>query len=817
MWAICKKEWTHYFSGLTGYLIIGFYLVVNGLFLFVLPNYNILDFGYASLQVYFDIAPWFLLLLIPAVTMRSFSDEYKQGTFEILKTLPVSPLSLVTAKFLGAFFIVLTAMVPTIFYAIAIDALSSVGGLDWGATIGAYIGLMLLAASYTAIGVFSSSITKNSLIALILSIVLSVLLYKGFDLLSTVDVFKNGMDYYVSQLGLSAHYESVSKGVLELRDIIYYCSIIVLFGLGSLENVAGKVKFAFVLLVLVVLNYASSIIPAQVDLTKENRYTLSSSSKEIIQQLQTPVKIHVYLAGDLPPYYKKIATSTEALLSKFYKLNPANIEWSFEVPSEMFKDTALYRFYDSLSKLGLPIERLQDQGAQTDKRVDQLLIPGALVEVPGQVPFAIDLRSGKKYFKPYNIVKDIPMEDLEASANAAEALLEHKFIQAIYLLNRTKVPTIAYAIGNGEPTDLTVNDIGETLKNQYDLSVFDLKKGYPDAKKIKTLLIVKPTLPFTDADKLKLDQYIINGGNIIWAIDKLYAEYDSLQKTSGSYVAFDRLLGLDDLLFKYGVRINTNLVQDLNCAKLPIVVGVQPDRSPIIQRMPWPYYPFLNGNETHPVSRNVDRILSMFPSSIDTLANPAIHKTILLSTDTNSRFIATPTLVTLNSVKDEEDMYSFNKHNLPIAVMLEGKFSSLYANRVSNAIKDSILKLTGVPFQAQAIIMSKQLVLSDADIITNKIGRNEDGSPNPLPMGMIPYEEYQFGNRSFFVNAIEYLNEPAGLLESRDKQVVLRLLNKEKVAENRLFWQILLLMGPICILLFVFFGWTKYRSTQFAD
>ncbi|MFY8165754.1 MAG: Gldg family protein, partial [Sediminibacterium sp.] len=283
-----------------------------------------------------------------------------------------------------------------------------------------------------------------------------------------------------------------------------------------------------------------------------------------------------------------MATSTEVLLSKFYKLNPANIEWSFEVPSEMFKDTALYRFYDSLSKLGLPIERLQDQGAQTDKRVDQLLIPGALVEVPGQVPFAIDLRSGKKYFKPYNIVKDIPMEDLEASANAAEALLEHKFIQAIYLLNRTKVPTIAYAIGNGEPTDLTVNDIGETLKNQYDLSVFDLKKGYPDAKKIKTLLIVKPTLPFTDADKLKLDQYIINGGNIIWAIDKLYAEYDSLQKTSGSYVAFDRTLGLDDLLFKYGVRINTNLVQDLNCAKLPIVVGVQPDRSPIIQRMPWP-------------------------------------------------------------------------------------------------------------------------------------------------------------------------------------------------------------------------------------
>ncbi|MFM2439223.1 MAG: hypothetical protein RLZ16_220 [Bacteroidota bacterium] len=817
MWAICKKEWTHYFSGLTGYLIIGFYLVVNGLFLFVLPNYNILDFGYASLQVYFDIAPWFLLVLIPAITMRSFSDEYKQGTYEILKSLPVSPLSLVTAKFLGAIFIVLTALLPTIFYAVAIDALSSVGGLDWGATLGAYMGLVLLAATYTAIGIFSSTITKNSLIALLVSIVLSLLIYKGFDLLSTITVFKNGMDFYVSQLGLSAHYASVSKGVLELRDIIYFGSIIILFGLGSLEKIAGKIKFVFVLVILIALNYGSVIVPLQLDLTKEHRYTLSNSSKEIIKQLQAPVKIHVYLAGDLPPYYKKIAASTEGLLSKLYKINPANIEWSFEVPSEMYKDTALYQFYDSLSKLGLPIERLQDQNTQTDKRVDQLLIPGALVEVQGQVPFPIDLRSSKKYFKPYNIVKDIPMEDLEASANAAEALLEYKFTQAIYLLNRTKVPTIAYAIGNGQPIDLTVNDIGETLKNQYDLTVFDLKKGYPDAKKIKTLLIVKPTLPFTDLDKLKLDQYVMNGGNIIWAIDKLHAEYDSLQKTSGSYIAFDRGLGLDDMLFKYGVRINTNLVQDLNCAKLPLVVGVQPDRSPLIQRMPWPYYPFLNGNEAHPITQNMDRILSMFPSSIDTIANPAIRKTILLTTDTNSRLIATPTLVTLNSVKDEADMYSFNKHKVTIAALLEGKFSSLYANRVSQANKDSIFNLTGVPFQAKALAASKQIVLSDADIITNKIARNEDGSPNPLPMGMIPYEEYQFGNKTFFLNAIEYINEPAGLLESRSKQVVLRLLNKDKVEENRLFWQIILLMGPIAILSLIFVVWTKYRSTQFAD
>lgn len=817
MWAICKKEWTHYFSGLTGYLIIGFYLVVNGVFLFILPNYNILDFGYASLQVYFDFAPWFLLLLIPAITMRGFSDEYKQGTYELLKSLPIKPTSLVIAKFLGAYLIVIAAILPTLFYAVAIDSLGSVGGLDWGATIGAYIGLFLLAAAYTAVGVFSSSTTNNSLIAFIKAIVLSIFVYKGFDSVSALAVFNNGMSYYVTQLGLSAHYTSVSKGVLEFHDIVYFISIVILFGMGALEKVTGKVKYVLVLVVLIALNYASVKMPLQLDLTKEQRYTLSKSSKEIIQNIQKPVKIHVYLGGDLPPYYKKIASSTEALLTKFYKINPANIEWEFEVPNEKYKDTALYYFYDSLSKLGLPIERLQDNNTQTDKRVDQLLIPGALVEVAGQAPIAIDLRSSKKYFKPYNIVKDIPMEDVEASANAAEALLEHKFIQAIYLLNRIEVPHIAYLVGNGEPIDLTVNDIGETLKNQYHLSVFDLKSGYPDARKIKTLLIVKPTLAFTDADKLKLDQYVMNGGNIIWAIDKLHAEYDSLQKTNGSYVAFDRSLGLDDLLFKYGVRINPNLVQDLNCAKLPLVVGVNPDKTPLIQRMPWPYYPFLNGNESHPIAQNIDRVLSLFPSSIDTIASATIHKTILLSTDTNSRLITTPTLVTLNSVKDENEMLSFNKHNLPIAVMLEGKFSSLYTNRISAANNDSMFKQSGLPFVKQAILASKQIVISDADLFTNKVARNEDGSPNPLPMGMLPYEEYQFANKSFFVNTIAYLNEPTGLLESRNKQVVLRLLNKEKVAENRLFWQIVLLMGPVLLLFIGYIGWTKYRTSQFAN
>jgi gliding-associated putative ABC transporter substrate-binding component GldG len=811
MWSICKKEWTQYFSSLTGYLIISFYLVVNGLLLFVIPNYNLLDFGYASLQVYFDFAPWFLLLLVPAITMRSFSDEFKQGTYEVLHSLPFSSLQLVLGKLLGSVLIVVAAIAPTIFYAVVLDALSATGGIDWGATFGSYIGLFFLGAVYTAVGVFASSLTKNSAIALLVSIIISILLLQSFDWLSTVSFFANGYDFYIKQLGLSLHYNNMSKGLIKMTDLIYFISILVLFILGTIENLKGKIKYVFLLIAIIGANYLSNIFPVQLDLTKENRYTLSASSTEVISQIQAPVTVHLYLGGDLPSNYKTISNAAIALLDQLHQINPSLIKWNLEIPNQSVSDTALFVLYDSLSKLGLPIERIQQGTGGADKRVDQLIIPGALVEVDGQKPYAIDLRSSKKYFKPYNIVKDIPEVDEEASANAAEALLEYKFIQAIYLLNRKIVPTIAYLIGNGEPVNLTVNDIGETLKDQYDLSVFDLSKGFPDATKIKTLLIVKPTTPFSDLDKLKIDQYVMGGGNIIWAVDKLYAEYDSLQKTNGAYVSFDRGLVLDDLLFKYGIRINSNLIQDLNCAKLPLVVGTQGDGSPLIKRVPWPYYPFLNGNDNHPISQNMDRVLSLFPSSIDTIASNGVKHTILLTTDTSSRSLPSPAQVSLNSVKGEDDMVQFNQHHFPVAVLSEGNFNSFFANRLSQVLKDTVQQNLGVAFESKGK-PSKQIFISDADLFTNKV----DKSNGPLPMGMIPFESYQFANRDFFVNAIQYLNEPLGLLESRNKGIVLRLLDKTKVAENRLFWQWMLLIGPVVILSLFFYFWTQYRQRRFG-
>jgi len=812
MWAICKKEWAQYFNGLTGYLVIGFYLIVNGIVLFVLPNFNILDFGYASLQAYFDFAPWFLLFLVPAITMHSFADEYKQGTYEIIRTLPVSPLQLVLGKFIGNLLIVIVAIAPTLCYVYILNAISDVGGIDFGATYGSYFGLLFLAASYTMVGLYISSITKNNLVSLLASIFVCIVLFKGFHFLSLLPIFANGTHFYISKLGLEAHYINMSKGLLSTEDIFYFLSILVLFGIGSIENIKGKVKYLITVGALIFINVFFSFYNFQFDLTKEHRYTYNESTKQIVAAIVKPIKIHLYLGGDLPAYYKTIEVSTVQLLDRFKQINPKAISWEIELPSALYKNDALYQFYDSLSKLGLPIQRVQSENASSDKRVDQLIIPGALIELEGQAPIIIDLRSSKKIFKPYNIVKDIPEEDKEATANAAVALLEYKFTQALYLLNRTVVPNIAYLTGNGEPVNLTVNHLGESIMHGYNLAVFDLKKGFPNPQKIKTLIIVKPSQPFTEMDKLKLDQYVMGGGNIIWAIDKLFAEYDSLQKTKGSYIAFDRSLAIDDLLFKYGARINSNLVQDLNCAKLPMVVGKEENGSPIIQRMPWPYFPFLQGNENNPIVQNIDRVLTYFPSSIDTISVAGIQKTILLSTDTNSRMLSSPNLVDINSGKQEGELESFQKHHIPVAILLEGKFPSLFSNRLSASMLDSIKLATGKNYLAKAIAQAKQVIIADADILTNQV----DTKRGPLPMGMMPYEEYQFANYDFFVNTIAYLNEPKGLLDSRNKENILRLLNRQKVEEHKFLIQIILVLGPIILLGLFFFIWTGYRKRQFA-
>lgn len=240
MWSVCKKEFRQFFSSLTGYIAIVVFLLINGLFLFVFPDSNILDFGYARLDRFFELAPWILLFLIPAITMRSFSDEFRVGTFEILRTKPLSTWQLVAGKFFGSFLVVLIAILPTILYAITIDTLSIQGGIDVGGTIGSYIGLIFLSAVFIAISICCSSFTNNAVVAFILSAFVCLLVYSGFNAISKVPALASGADYYVEMLGIDFHYRSVSRGVIDSRDIVYFGSVIIFFLLFTNRNLAKR-------------------------------------------------------------------------------------------------------------------------------------------------------------------------------------------------------------------------------------------------------------------------------------------------------------------------------------------------------------------------------------------------------------------------------------------------------------------------------------------------------------------------------------------------------------------------------------------------
>ncbi len=565
-------------------------------------------------------------------------------------------------------------------------------------------------------------------------------------------------------------------------------------------------------LVFIAMVFLSSLFTYRIDLTAEKRHSVSAATKTLLKNVDSVITIQVFLTGELPADYKKLSIATRDLLDEFKSISGNLVRVVFEKPGEdIANDTAKVMFYDSLARLGVVFEQAEVVSSKNETQTNQLIIPSALVSFrAGQKPIAIDLRSSRKVYKTFNVVNDHAEEDAEATRNAAEALLEYKFANAIDKLTRSYVPTIAYAVGNGEPIDMKVNDIGESLRNEYRLAVFDLKQGYPDPSMIDALMIVKPTQPFTDEDKLKIDQYIMNGGHVIWFIDKLHAELDSLMRSQAEYTAFDRGLELDDILFKYGVRINPDLVQDLNCSKIPIVIGTNPDNSPRMQRVPFPYYPFVSAHSDNPISKNLDRVLPIFPSSIDTVKAPGIHKTILLTTDSNSRRISSPAIVSINSVRNDEDLAGFNKSYIPVAVLLEGKFNSLFANRIGKEVMDSLLRITGKPFLATAAKEGKQIVVSDADIVTNAVS----STAGPLQMGMLPMENYRFANREFFLNSMDYLVSNNNLFESRNKDFVLRLLDKRKVEEQRTMWQFINIVLPLALVIFagILLQWLRKRK-----
>jgi gliding-associated putative ABC transporter substrate-binding component GldG len=302
----------------------------------------------------------------------------------------------------------------------------------------------------------------------------------------------------------------------------------------------------------------------------------------------------------------------------------------------------------------------------------------------------------------------------------------------------------------------------------------------------------------------------MKGGKVIWAIDQLYASMDSLQRSNGSFVAYDQGLELDEQLFKYGVRINRDLVQDLESDKVPSVVGTMGNQ-PQIELLPWPYAPLLRNANGHPIAKNLDFISASFPQSIDTIATPGIKKQILLSTSDYARSLQTPALVEWRSIKTEQDLQLFNKQQLPIAVLLEGKFGSAFNNRLSKQEMDG-LSVIGTPFMPTTLSDNSMVVISDGDLLLNPVNEQE----GPLAMGMNSYTRQSFANRDFISNVLFYLTGGEDVIAARSKIFRLRLIDKDKIENEKLFWQGLNMMLPLLLLMSFYFINSFYRKKKYA-
>lgn len=555
-----------------------------------------------------------------------------------------------------------------------------------------------------------------------------------------------------------------------------------------MKNILFSNKYYWIILLVLVLaiNWMAELAPMRADLTAEGRYTLSAPTRKLLTELEEPVQIDVLLSGELPAGFKKLAASTDDLLREFKAVGKSNLRFQFIKPGDGLNDTAKAILYDSLSRLGLNPTNIKAQTKQGEGQEERLVFPGAVLQLKGRTT-AIDLLQG--------VSANGGLESL----NTAEALLEFKFANAIKQLNQDTVPLIGYLVGNGQPlTDQVMDLIENVIRKNYAFRILPIDSVPLIPPVFDALVIAKPTLAFSDEQKIKLDQYVMQGGKLLWMIDKLYAEMDSLQRAQNEFIAFDRGLELDDLLFRYGVRINQDLLQDLNADKMPSVIGSVGGK-PQIQLLPWFYSPLLMNYSGHPIAKNLDYVLTQFPNTIDTVEAKGIRKNILLASSQQARTLETPAKVSWNSVQTEADFNTFNKSAIPVAVLLEGQFTSLYANRLNAAQRDLITSL-GQKMNPQSP-ENKMIVIADGDIALNAVTKNE----GPLPMGMNPYTKFQFANRDFIQNSIEYLVDESGILETRAKDFSLRLLDQKKLDEQKTNWQLINIVLPV--LLMLVFGW----------
>jgi ABC-2 type transport system permease protein len=560
------------------------------------------------------------------------------------------------------------------------------------------------------------------------------------------------------------------------------------------------------LIAILLLNYIGSFAFERFDLTAEKRYTLSDTSKELAGSIDDIIYVKVYLEGDFPSGYKRLRDETKEMLDEFRAYSKGNIEYEFINPAESEDDKIREEIYKQLYQQGLRPTDLSQRS--NDGFSNQIIWPGAIF-----------LYKGKEL--PVQLLKSQIGAQPEGMLNSSIESLEYEIANAIHNLTRTDVPKIAFIEGHGELDKLETASLAESLAEFYAVDRIELggqlnsltervqidsAKAYKVRLKYKSIIIARPMNKISEKDKFIIDQYVMYGGRVVWLVDPVFASMDSLLSNNVT-MAIPMDINIDDQLFTYGVRINTNLVQDVQCAPIPIVTG-NVGGKPKTEVLPWFFFPLLTPANSHPIVNNLNALKGEFVSTIDTISKKGIRKTPLLHTSQYSKVSSAPTRIGLEMLRFEPNQTQYSAGHQIVAYLLEGKFESVFKNRITPQLKGA----NEISFKAQSFD-TKMVVIADGDVAKNNVNRR---TGEYLALGVDRYTRQEFGNRDFMLNVLGYLCDDSGLMSVRSKKLKIRLLDKTVLKNDRFDWQLINTVLPIGLILL--FGLAHYvdRKKKFT-
>jgi len=551
-----------------------------------------------------------------------------------------------------------------------------------------------------------------------------------------------------------------------------------------MQKIKSIKSILITLAILMTLQVASSYFFFRLDLTQDKRHTIAPATKSILKNLNETVLIKVYLEGDLPASFRRLKSSVQETLDEFQVYGKSKIQYQFIDPDLITDNKAKNQFIIDMSNKGIQPTNIfvKEKG----QKIEKLIFQGATITYQGKET-AVMLLKGNSATDPTEIL------------NQSAENVEYELVSAIKQLSTQKKKRIAILGGHGEPESIRFADLATALKEFYEVKRLDLTKT-DWIRNYDAIVLAQPTKTFSDEDVMKIDQFVMRGGRAVFLIDPIQIKLDSLGE-HGTFI-FPYELNLDDLLFKYGIRLNKDLIQDLYCSQIPMTVGNMGDK-PRIELVPWTFFPLLNNYVKHPLTKSLDALQTRFLSTVDTVKSAGVRKTALLSTSAYTKSTSILGKVDLNQMRNEPEPKQFTGGNKTVAYLLEGKFKSAFANR-PNA-KPEFFMAQGIP--------SAIIVMSDGDIALNDVNP-KNGEPTPL--GFDPYQRRTYSNRDFLVNSLNYLLDEDGLVGVKNKEIVLRPLDKAKLKDQKTKFQIInVVLPPVLVLLF-WLGLDFYRKKRFG-